>query len=223
MRHSRENQKNSNLRAHAMAISKVDIQPPFAEPYMRADIGHAITEEQVAFIKNLKMSKNQSNLISENLYIFEEPQLKSIKKAVQEAIDAFAWEVMGIKQRLYITQSWSLINNPTVGMHGHTHSNSIVSGSLYFTDLPEPSSGMIFERHRTYQQIEIRPEREKNNLYNTLANLIIPRKNEVILFSSSLQHHVEPNMSAKPRHSIAFNTFVKGRIGNLRDVSELVL
>ena len=119
-----------------MTISKVDIQPLFAEPYMRADIGHAITEEQVAFIKNLKMSKNQSNLISENLYIFEEPQLKSIKKAVQEAIDAFAWEVMGIKQRLYITQSWSLINNPTVGMHGHTHSNSIVSGSLYFSDLP---------------------------------------------------------------------------------------
>ncbi len=202
---------------------KYEIQPLFAEPYMRADIGDAITPEQVTFIKNLKMIRNQVNLISENLYIFEEPQLKSVKKAVQEALDTFAWEVMGIKHRLYITQSWSLINNPGVGMHGHSHSNSIVSGSLYFTDMPEPAAGMIFERHRTYQQIELRPEAEMNNLYNAPANLIVPKKNEVILFASSLLHMVQTNGATQPRHAIAFNSFVKGRIGSLRDVSELVL
>lgn len=206
-----------------MTAIKYDIQPLFAEPYMRADIGHAITPEQVAFIKNLKMIKNKMNLISENLYIFEEPALRSVKKAVQEALDIFAAEVMGIKQRLYITQSWSLINNPGVGMHGHTHSNSLVSGSLYFTDMPDPPSGMIFDRHRTYQQIELRPEREKNNLYNAAANLVMPRKNEVILFSSSLQHMVQVNNASQPRYSIAFNSFIKGRLGDFRDVSELVL
>jgi hypothetical protein len=34
---------------------------------------------------------------------------------------------------------------------------------------------------------------------------------------------VEPNTSKNLRHSIAFNTFVKGKLGNYRDVSELVL
>ena len=61
-------------------------------------------------------------------------------------LDTYAAEVLGIKQRLYLTQSWSLINEPGVGMHGHTHSNSLVSGSLYFTDLPQPVAGMIFTR-----------------------------------------------------------------------------
>lgn len=206
-----------------MTAIKFEIQPLFAEPFMRADIGHAISADQVEFIKNLKMIRNKSNLISENLYIFEEPALKSVKKAVQEALDIYAAEVLGIKQRLYVTQSWSLINPPGVGMHGHTHSNSIASGSLYFTDLPEPVSGMIFDRHRTYQQIELRPERDKNNLYNAAANLVVPRKNEVILFSSSLQHLVQVNASSQPRYSIAFNSFIKGRIGDFRDVSELVL
>jgi uncharacterized protein (TIGR02466 family) len=206
-----------------MSQVKFDVQPLFAEPYMRADISHVITDDQVQFILNLKMVQNQINLISENLYIFEEPALKGVKKAVQEVLDAFAWEVMGIRQKLYITQSWSLINRPGVGMHGHSHSNSIVSGSLYFTDMPEPVAGMIFDRHRTYQQIEIRPDQGKRNLYNTPANIVIPKKGEVILFSSSLQHTVERNNSPLPRYSIAFNSFVKGKIGDLRDVSELTL
>ena len=50
------------------------------------------------------------NLISENLYIFEEPELESIKNAVQEVLDIYAGEVMCISQRLYVTQCWSLTN-----------------------------------------------------------------------------------------------------------------
>ncbi len=206
-----------------MAIASYDVQPLFAEPYFRTNIGHAISPEQVKFIKSLPMVQNKVNLISENLYIFEEPQLRSIKEAVHEALDIFARDVMGITQQLYVTQSWSLVNQPNVGMHGHSHSNSIISGSLYYCDMPEPVAGMIFDRHRTYQQLEIRPENSKQNLYNTPVNIVIPKKNDLILFSSSLQHVVQTNTSTKPRYSIAFNTFIKGTLGSFQDVSELRL
>ena len=206
-----------------MAIAKYDVQPLFAEPYFRTNIGHAISEEQVRFIKNLKMTQNKVNLISENLYIFEEPELKSIKDAVQEALDVYAREVMGIKQQLYVTQSWSLINHPNVGMHGHSHSNSVISGSLYYCDMPEPISGMIFDRHRTYQQLDLRPERERQNLYNTPVNIVVPKKHDLVLFSSGLQHVVQQNTSSQPRYSIAFNTFIRGTLGSHVDVSELRL
>ena len=200
-----------------------EVQPLFAEPFLRADIGNAITNEQVEFIKNLKMVHNQQNLISENLYIFEEPELASIKEAVQEVLDIFAKEVMGIPQKLYVTQSWSLVNHPNVGMHGHSHSNSLISGSLYYTDLPAPVSNMIFDRHRTYQQLELTPERDKRNIFNTKMNVVTPQRNDLILFSSGLQHFVETNRSSEPRYSIAFNTFIKGKLGDYRDVSELTL
>lgn len=206
-----------------MAIENYEVQPLFAEPFFRADIGHAISEKQVVFIKNLKMVQNRQNLISENLYIFEERELKSIKAAVQEALDLYAREVLGIAQKLYVTQSWSLMNHTNVGMHGHSHSNSVISGSLYYCDLPTPASGMIFDKHRTYQQLQLTPDSDKQNIYNTPLNIITPKKNEVFLFSSGLQHLVEPNTSNEPRYSIAFNTFVKGKLGSLRDVSELYL
>lgn len=206
-----------------MAISNYKVEPLFAEPYFRADISHAISDEQRDFIKNLKMIVNRTNLISENLYIFDEPELESIKTAVQEALDIYATEVMGITQTLFVTQSWSLINHPNVGMHGHSHSNSLVSGSLYFCEMPTPTASMVFDKHKAYQQLELNPEKDKQNIYNTPLNIVTPRANEIILFSSGLQHFVEPNGSSEPRYSIAFNSFIKGKLGSYRDVSELTL
>ncbi len=204
-----------------MAIEEYEVQPLFAEPFFRTNIGHAISAEQVEFLKNLKMLQNKSNLISENLYIFEEPELKSVKNAVQEALDFYASDVMGVTQKLYVTQSWMLVNNPNIGMHGHSHSNSLISGSLYFCELPTLVSSMIFDRHNTYQLLQLSPERDKQNIYNTPMNIVTPKAGEVILFSSGIQHLVETTTSKKPRYSIAFNTFIKCKVGDFMDVSEL--
>lgn len=206
-----------------MPVNSYEARPLFAEPYFRANIAGSITPAQIEFIQNLKMVNNMENLISENLYIFEEPELKSIKDAVQEVLDIYAREVMGISQQLYVTQSWSLTNPPGVGMHGHSHSNSILSGSLYYCELPQPVANMVFTRHVTYQQIDLAPDPAKRNAYNTPVNGVVPSQNDVILFSSRLTHLVEPNTTGRPRHAIAFNTFVKGKLGKYRDVSELVL
>jgi uncharacterized protein (TIGR02466 family) len=206
-----------------MPVVSHEVYPMFVEPYFRANIAGSITAAQIEYIKNLKMVNNPENMISENLYIFEEPELKSVKDAVQEVLDIYARDVMCIPQRIYVTQSWSLICMPNAGMHGHSHSNSILSGSLYYCELPDPPSSMIFTRHVSYQQIELPPAKEKRNIYNSPINRITPRPNDILLFSSRLTHLVEPNQSVKPRYSIAFNTFVKGQLGDYRAVTELKL
>ena len=195
----------------------------FVEPYFRANIAGTITPQQIAFIKSLKMVNNPENQISENLYIFEEPELKSIKDTVQEVLDIYAREVLCIPQKIYVTQSWSLVCMPNAGMHGHSHSNSILSGSLYYCELPDPPSSMVFTRYTNYQQIELPPEPGKRNIYNSPINRVTPRQDDILLFSSRLTHLVEQNKSGQPRHSIAFNTFVKGQLGDYRAVTELKL
>lgn len=199
------------------------VQTLFAEPLFKTNIGDAISAEQVGFLQGLKMAQNQVNLISENLYIFEAPEMASVKQAVQQALDTYAREVMGISQSLYVTQSWTLINSPGVGMHAHSHSNSVISGSLYYCDLPTPNAAMIFDKHRTYRQLELNPEVERRNIFNTPINVVTPERGDLVLFSSDLTHAVEANASNRSRYSIAFNTFVKGKLGGYREVSELVL
>jgi uncharacterized protein (TIGR02466 family) len=206
-----------------VAISEYKIEPLFAEPIFRTNIGHAISAEQEEYLKNLEMVENRDNMISEDLYIFERPELASLKQAVHEVLDIYASEVMGIDQRLHVTQSWTLIIYPNGGLHGHSHSNSVISGSLYYTKLPDPIPSMIFVRNRGYQQLEMAPERKRQNIYNTPLNVVTPAEKDVILYSSGLQHYVEKNTTNEPRYAIAFNTFIKGKLGSYRDVSELTL
>jgi uncharacterized protein (TIGR02466 family) len=207
-----------------MSVVSHEVYPLFVEPYLRANIAGSITTAQIQYIKNLKMVGNTENLISENLYIFEKPELKSIKDAVQEVLDIYARDVLCIPQQIYVTQSWSLICNPKVGMHAHSHSNSILSGSLYYCELPTPPSSMVFTRHFTYQQIDLDPpDPSKRNIYNSPINRVTPKQNDIFLFSSRLTHMVEQNAANEPRYSIAFNTFVKGQLGNYRAVTELRL
>lgn len=199
------------------------VKPLFAEPYFVTNIGDAISDKQVQFIKSVKMIENQMNHISEDLYLFDRPELRSVKKAVHEALATYAQEVLGIVHRLDVTQSWSLMNPPGVGMHAHTHSNSLVSGSLYYAPMPDPPGNMVFERTNGYRQIEMEVDPAKTNIYNTQRNAVVPKQGDLVLFSSSILHFVETNQSKDDRYSIAFNTFPRGKIGNFRDVSELKL
>ncbi|MGE5952166.1 MAG: TIGR02466 family protein [Qipengyuania vulgaris] len=199
------------------------VKPLFAEPYFVMNIADAIAPKQVEFIKSIEMIENQMNSISKELYLFDRPELRSIKKAVGEALEVYAREVMGISHRLDVTQSWSLINPPGVGMHAHTHSNSLVSGSLYYAPMPDPPGNMVFERTNGYRQIEMAVDPSRTNVYNTQRNAVVPKQGDLVLFSSSILHFVETNASQQDRYSIAFNTFPRGTIGNFRDVSELKL
>lgn len=207
-----------------MPVVSHEVTPLFVEPFFRANIAGTITSAQIGFVKSLKMVRNMENLISENLYIFEEPELRSIKDAVQDVLDIYAREVMRIPQQLYVTQSWALICEPNIGMHGHSHSNSVLSGSLYYCDLPSPPGSMIFTRHTGYQQLDLSPpDPNGRNIYNTPINRMTPKQNDVFLFSSRLTHMVEQNISTQQRCSIAFNTYVRGTVGNYRSVTELRL
>ena len=53
--------------------------------------------------------------------------------------------------------------------------------------------------------------------------MVVPKAGEVLLFPSEINHMIENNGSKHPRRAIAFNSFVKGKIGNYRDVSELTV
>lgn len=200
-----------------------EVQPLFAEPFFRANITGSISPQQIALIKALPLVNAQGNFVSDNLYIFEDPALKSIADAVQEALDLYARDVLCIPQTFYVTQSWAQVQKPNLGMQGLSPANSLVSGVLYFDPRSAPPASLVFSRYDTYQQIDLAPDSDKRNAFNTPTTRIAPGENEVVLFSSRLTHMFDPNLSGQPRYSLGFNTFVKGKLGSYREGSELKL
>ena len=164
-----------------MPVVSHEVHALFAEPYFRASIAGSITPDQIAFIQSLKMVQNMENLMSENLYIFEEPELKSVKDAVQEVLDIYARDVLCIPQQLYVTQSWSLISTPNVGMHRHSHSNSFVRLALL---LRPAHSALDHGVHPAYQLSADRtaPRSRQAQHLQFADQPAHPRQNDVFYF-----------------------------------------
>ena len=81
-----------------MPVAQYEVQPLFAEPIFRADLGRTVSEEQIAYIRSLKMVPNESNLITENTYIFELPQLARLTMEDQIFVAAFLKSHGSIKE-----------------------------------------------------------------------------------------------------------------------------
>ena len=156
-----------------------NVIPLFPKAFYRSYID-VLTEDEKQFIRDLEMKQNIFNLMSINQYILNEPPLSKLNDMIHLHINHYAREIMGIDNEIYVTQSWSLINLPGASMHPHAHSNSIISGSYYYDDLPEPGSYMVFERNPGNQSyIKFNVKNERQNEFNTLEVNIGMNKNEI--------------------------------------------
>lgn len=201
-----------------------DVFPLFPRPLYKTKVDIGLREKEINFILNQEMKNNHSNFMSVNQSLLDDPILEGLHTAITVHLQQFLTEVMGARDcKAYITQSWSLINMPGQGMHEHSHSNSIISGSYYFNDLPEPGSDMVFNRYVGNQiPIKLNLDENKQNQYNTMDIAVRMEKHDLLMFPSDISHYVDNNMSDKPRHSIAFNAFVKGQLGEY-DRSNLLM
>jgi hypothetical protein len=69
----------------------------------------------------------------------------------------------------------------------------------------------------------IKPETKDWNLYNSETWWFTVKTGDIILFPSSLTHMVETKEGDNTRISLAFNVFIKGTIGNNKNLTELIL
>ena len=199
-----------------------DVYPLFPRPVYRTKVD---VEVDVDFILNQKMKNNSSNSMSVTQNLLSDSKLQKLNLQIIQHLNIFLHEFMGAKDcEAYITQSWSLINMPGQGMHEHSHPNSLISGSYYFNDLPSPGSNLVFNRYTGNQvPLKFNLDPEKVNEYNNMNVSVPMEKNDLLLFPSDISHYVDINNSTFPRHSIAFNAFVRGQLGNEEETNVLVI
>ena len=121
---------------------------------------------------------------------------------------------------LYITQSWINHTEEKEHHHIHSHENSFVSGVLYLNADANFDSITLYNK-QTDATIKI-PPREWNP-FNSVEWTFPMTTGNIILFPSSLKHGVKQKEGKNIRTSLAFNTFVRGVLGEAKQATELRL
>ena len=205
-------------------MMKGEIKGLFPTPvYIARSDSDLTSKEEIQKIIKEGMVDNDYNLSTKNNYIFDE-NLKELKQFCEHHIKTYAKEVFAPKEELdlYITQSWLNVTKPGEQHHQHCHPNSFISGVFYVST--EEDDRITFIDQNWLLKEMMKPEIKDYNLWNS-SNWFFPSiTNELIIFPSWLNHRVQPNEKATTdRISIAFNTFVRGKIGINKDLTELIL
>jgi len=195
----------------------------FPTPIYISKINRKLTPLELKFVDKSKKDshKNEGNIVSNNNYILNEKTFANIKKELDLRVQDYFNKVLSITDSVtpYITQSWLNYTETNQYHHKHEHSNSLVSGVFYINCHEEFDKIKFFnEKYKT-----IKTEVKDWNLYNSLSWWFPVKTGDIILFPSSLTHMVENKQGDNTRISLAFNIFIKGTVGNNKQLTELHL
>ena len=166
-----------------------------------------------------KEQKANYNLKSQDTYLMEIEELKSIKDFFYESLNKYTKNISNSDQRLVITQCWANKNPPGSKHHEHVHPNSILSGVFY---LKQDKTIPPIQFNQSIQHVMKLDPKKYNNL-NSETFLLPCVDGELLLFPSNLKHSVPTNMGKESRISLSFNTFSVDTLGSKDSLTHLDL
>jgi len=202
---------------------EANINGIFPTPIYISKLDRKLTPLELKFVdKNKKdFYKNDGNITSNNNYILNEKPFANIKKELYLRVQDYFNKVLSTTDAVtpYITQSWLNYTETNQYHHKHAHPNSLVSGVFYINCHEEHDKIKFFNDNYKTIKLEIKDW----NLYNSESWWFTVKTGDVILFPSSLTHMVETKQGENTRISLAFNVFIKGTIGNNKNLTELII
>jgi uncharacterized protein (TIGR02466 family) len=195
----------------------------FPTPVYMSKLDRDLTKKELSFIDKTKLDfyRNEGNITSNDNYILNQKVFSKLKEDLDLRVKDYFHKVLSTTDAVtpFITQSWLNYTETNQFHHKHQHPNSLVSGVFYVNCHEELDKIKFF--NDTYKTIK--PEIKDWNLYNSESWWFTVKTGDIILFPSSLTHMVENKEGTNTRISLAFNVFIKGTIGNNKNLTELVL
>jgi hypothetical protein len=183
-----------NLRAIPIAISKLD---------------YSLNKKQKEFIIKQNYQKGSSVKVSENNYIFNNKIFKNIKDLFDKKIDQYLKQVLQIKNEVYITQSWTTINDNTVH-HSHSHKGAFLS--IVFYPESKGNNNLYFELGKSSIQegFDFSYNPIHYNIYNSESWYLPTNEKDLFIFPGWIKHH---SVNEGSKIMIGANYFLKGDLG----------
>ena len=200
------------------------IRPLFPEPVYCSELDRALTKKELETIAKYKKETNSNagNITSSENYVLENKALNNLKKDLHTKVMDYFDKVICTDNLItpYITQSWINYTKSDQFHHKHTHSNSLVSG-IFYVSADKKVDSITFSN--AYLDEKIKLNATKYNMFNSLSCKFLVETGNILLFRSFLVHGVGKKKGNNIRISLSFNVFIKGTVGNKKDLTELIL
>jgi uncharacterized protein (TIGR02466 family) len=195
----------------------------FPIPVYISKLDRKLTKKELSFVDKSKLDfyKNEGNITSNNNYILNQKVFGSLKEDLYLRVEDYFKKVLSYTDAVtpYITQSWLNYTETNQYHHKHAHPNSLVSG-VFYINCDEKFDKIKFFNDK-YKPIKL--EVKEWNVWNSESWWFPVKTGDIILFPSSLTHMVETKEGTNTRISLAFNIFIKGKIGVNKNLTELIL
>ena len=195
----------------------------FPQPVYTCKLERALTEKELWTINKYKNKthKNEGNIISHDTYVLENKRFENLKKDLNKRVIDYFDKIICCGNSIipYITQSWINYTETDQFHHRHSHANSYVSGVFYISADKEVDKIKFYKPD--HQEIELAVS--KYNLFNATTWQYPVQTGDVLLFPAYLTHGVEKKKGTNIRITLSFNVFFKGKIGNNKKLTELVI
>lgn len=195
----------------------------FPTPVSIEKLKKKFTKKEYEFVKKSKinLTKNVGNSTSNENYILNRKVFSNLKKELSEKVNNYFYNTLFISNKVspYITQSWLNYTEKNQYHHKHSHPNSILSGVLYINANKENDKIKFFKSETKTIKFSV----ENYNIWNSENWWFPVETGYLFLFPSSLSHMVESKQGTNTRISLSFNTFVKGNLGDKKQLTELIL
>jgi len=204
-------------------MKEANIVTLFPTPVYFAKLERSFTDKEHKYFNDHRnhLRKNLGNNTSQQNYVLNQRGLSSLKKELLIRVQDYFDKVLCVKHvKPWITQSWLNYTQPQQFHHQHEHPNSIVSGVLYIN--ADKLNDTIKFYKKDYRQINLGAV-TSYNLYNSESWWFAVESYDLLLFPSSLTHAVEQKVGNNTRTTLAFNTFITGKLGSNVDLTELKL
>jgi uncharacterized protein (TIGR02466 family) len=199
----------------------------FSTPVFKSD-PYQFSEEEINLITKEKqntMDNLGKNVSSKDTYVLN--KLSKINDFCKNQLEIYTREILKIVPdiQFYITQSWINYNEKDTYHQPHYHPNSLISGVLAIQNpnnvnfiLNRPLPTKLFDN-----LLAIYDYSELNDLNSQRTTVSIPT-GTLLLFPSKIWHEVAHNKFNEERITLAFNSFIKGRLGGPKEfLGELII
>ena len=202
---------------------EANINGIFPTPIYISKLDRELTAKELSFIDKTKLNtyNNEGNTTSNDNNILNNKSFKNLKQELDLRMQDYFDKVISPSNNItpYITQSWLNYTETNQYHHKHVHPNSLVSGVFYINCHEEHDKIKFFNEKYSI----IKPEVKDWNIWNSESWWFSVKTGDIILFPSSLTHMVETKQGDNTRISLAFNVFIKGTVGNNKNLTELIL